>query len=132
MKRLGSSVFKAQMTAIVMAASSLGGTAYGFFGWFDKSKEEKPKDGDNAPLDLDWSTLRTLDPTSGKASDALQAANGKIVRVPGFIVPLEDSQKAVSEFLLVPSPQACIHVPPPPPNQIIRVKMAPGTKAQIN
>jgi hypothetical protein len=130
--RLGSPVFEATMTALVMSMSSIGSTAYGFFAWFEKSKEEKPKDGDKASLDLDWSTLRMLDPTSGKAPDALQAMNGKRVRVPGFIVPLEDSQTSVSEFLLVPNPQACIHVPPPPPNQIIHVRMAPGTRAQMN
>ncbi len=43
------------------------------------------------------------------------------------MVPLEDSQKDVIEFLLVPSPQACIHVPPPPPNQMVYVKMKKGT-----
>lgn len=50
--------------------------------------------------------------------------NGKKVRLPGYILPLEMSGTKVSEFLLVPYIGACIHVPPPPPNQIVFVKTA--------
>jgi uncharacterized protein len=32
----------------------------------------------------------------------------------------------VSEFFLVPYFGACIHVPPPPPNQIVYVKLTGG------
>jgi hypothetical protein len=40
-------------------------------------------------------------------------------------VPLDvDAAGQVVEFLLVPYYGACIHVPPPPPNQIIYVKPA--------
>lgn len=49
--------------------------------------------------------------------------NGQQVRIPGYLLPLEVSSKKVSDFLLVPSIGACIHVPPPPPNQIIYVKV---------
>ncbi|MGC4028490.1 MAG: DUF3299 domain-containing protein [Steroidobacteraceae bacterium] len=50
--------------------------------------------------------------------------NGTFVKVPGFVVPLTLSQQGtVSEFLLVPYFGACIHVPPPPPNQIVYVKL---------
>lgn len=42
------------------------------------------------------------------------------IRIPGYIVPLEFSQdQKVTHFFLVPYFGACIHVPPPPPNQII-------------
>ncbi len=47
--------------------------------------------------------------------------NGKTVRIPGYIVPLEFNGGAVKEFLLVPYVGACIHVPPPPANQLIFV-----------
>jgi hypothetical protein len=48
---------------------------------------------------------------------------GLTLRIPGFIVPLDvDAAGQVVEFLLVPYYGACIHVPPPPPNQIIYVK----------
>ncbi|MGI9289980.1 MAG: DUF3299 domain-containing protein [Gammaproteobacteria bacterium] len=50
--------------------------------------------------------------------------DGKYVKVPGFIVPLESDEGGVlSEFLLVPYFGACIHTPPPPPNQIVYIKM---------
>jgi len=47
---------------------------------------------------------------------------GRLVRVPGFVVPLElNDEGEVTEFFLVPYFGACIHMPPPPPNQIIHV-----------
>jgi len=48
--------------------------------------------------------------------------DGKLVRVPGYLLPLEFSGKQVTEFLLVPWAGACIHTPPPQPNQIVHVK----------
>jgi hypothetical protein len=47
--------------------------------------------------------------------------NGKQIRMPGFVVPLERKGDLVSEFLLVPYYGACIHVPPPPANQVVHV-----------
>lgn len=52
--------------------------------------------------------------------------NNKRVQVPGFVVPLEGEADNITEFLLVPYFGACIHVPPPPSNQIIYVKMVEG------
>ena len=46
---------------------------------------------------------------------------GQLVRIPGFVVPLEDTNDGLKEFLLVPYFGACIHSPPPPANQIIHV-----------
>jgi len=46
---------------------------------------------------------------------------GEAVRIPGFVVPLEETKDGVKEFLLVPYFGACIHTPPPPANQIIHV-----------
>jgi hypothetical protein len=46
---------------------------------------------------------------------------GQVVRIPGFVVPLEDSNEGLKEFLLVPYFGACIHSPPPPANQIVHV-----------
>jgi hypothetical protein len=50
--------------------------------------------------------------------------HGKKVKIPGFVVPLEGDGEAITEFLLVPYFGACIHVPPPPPNQIVYVKFS--------
>ena len=50
--------------------------------------------------------------------------NGQMVKIPGFIVPLDLVDGKVTSSLLVPYFGACIHVPPPPPNQIVHVKFA--------
>ena len=50
--------------------------------------------------------------------------NGAEVRIAGFVVPLEREGDALREFLLVPYFGACIHVPPPPANQIVHVVAA--------
>jgi hypothetical protein len=47
--------------------------------------------------------------------------DGKTVKIPGYIVPLDHIGFGVVEFMLVPFIGACIHVPPPPPNQLIYV-----------
>lgn len=47
--------------------------------------------------------------------------NGAYIKMPGFIVPFEVSDAGVHSFLLVPVAGACIHIPPPPANQIVFV-----------
>jgi hypothetical protein len=49
--------------------------------------------------------------------------NSKRLKIPGFVVPLDFEKEKVDEFFLVPFFGACIHVPPPPPNQIILVRL---------
>jgi hypothetical protein len=49
------------------------------------------------------------------------ALDGQSVRIPGYVVPLEEDKDGLREFLLVPYFGACIHSPPPPANQIIHV-----------
>ncbi|WP_108814140.1 DUF3299 domain-containing protein [Loktanella sp. Alg231-35] len=47
--------------------------------------------------------------------------NGQIVRLPGFVVPIDYSGTGVTAFILVPYVGACVHVPPPPANQLVFV-----------
>lgn len=47
--------------------------------------------------------------------------NGQIVRIPGFIVPIDYNGSGVTAFILVPYVGACVHVPPPPANQLVFV-----------
>ncbi len=82
------------------------------------------------PVTVGWSTLKTL--TSAKAPSPARELNNKVVSVPGFMVPLEDDADQVTEFLLVPFAGACIHVPPPPPNQMIYIKLRVGKKAKMS
>ncbi len=59
-----------------------------------------------------------------KASEAVvEDLDSKTVSLGGFILPLEFSGTKTTEFLLVPWVGACIHTPPPPPNQIVHVKI---------
>ena len=57
--------------------------------------------------------------------------NDRNVKLPGFIVPIEfNDDLIVSEFFLVPYFGACLHSPPPPPNQIVYVKLKDGFKLE--
>jgi uncharacterized protein len=56
--------------------------------------------------------------------------DGRLVRIPGYALPLETSATAVTEFLLVPTIGACIHTPVPPANQMIFVKLNQSYQAK--
>ena len=75
---------------------------------------------------MEWKTLRTLDVKTGKASAELSSFTGANIKISGFMVPFDDEDEQVTEFLLVPQAGMCIHTPPPPPNQIILVEVATG------
>ena len=61
------------------------------------------------------------------AAPVVPALNGQLIKLPGYIVPLDVTDDGkVTEFLLVPYFGACIHVPPPPSNQIVLVKYPKG------
>jgi hypothetical protein len=97
----------------------------------------------DAPLDIEWrdlvpeeqgvtmQRLRELGVVQhGEySSDFVQDTGGEItreydgqrIRIPGYVVPLDFDGTGVTSFLLVPYVGACIHVPPPPPNQLIFV-----------
>ena len=53
--------------------------------------------------------------------------NGLMIRLPGFVVPLEfNEDQVITQFFLVPYFGACLHMPPPPPNQIVLVDAPRG------
>ena len=88
----------------------------------------------------DISQLDDNDPRAQKVLDELErlwneapvveALDGQKVKLPGFVVPLEGDGRKLSEFLLVPYYGACIHVPPPPANQTVYVKV-PAADAEV-
>lgn len=64
------------------------------------------------------------------AAPVVDALDGERVRIPGYVVPLEFEERTISEFLLVPYFGACIHVPPPPKNQIVYVQSESGLEVK--
>lgn len=63
------------------------------------------------------------------STKTVPAMNGRDIRIGGYPVPLEaDARGNSTLFFLVPYPGACIHVPPPPPNQLILVRYPKGLK----
>jgi hypothetical protein len=74
-----------------------------------------------------WVDLYDLDPETHQPSSLLQSRINSEISIKGFFIPLEfDEQRKVTEFLLVPYIPSCMHVPPPPPSQIIHVKLNEG------
>lgn len=63
-----------------------------------------------------WRPL--FDENATKLNDAL---NGAYVKMPGYIIPWDISSAGITSFILVPYVGACIHVPPPPANQLVFV-----------
>ena len=60
--------------------------------------------------------------TALNSSPVNNELNGKRIKLPGFVSPLDENNGMVTEFLLVPYFGACIHAPPPPLNQTLLVK----------
>lgn len=84
--------------------------------------------------EVTWETLKKLDldpkTKSPVAKGELKKILGKEITIKGFMMPLDYDAKAVVEFLFMPYVPACMHVPPPPPNQLVLVKMKKGTTVQ--
>ena len=87
---------------------------------------------------LDLDTLDDSDPRAiealAKVRESWDAApanhdlDGRAGRIAGFLVPLDWDAREFREFLLVPYFGACIHLPPPPANQIVHVFADPPVR----
>ena len=73
-----------------------------------------------------WMSIKRRQAGADLPPQVVTELNGKHVRIGGYVVPLDFEATTVKEFLLVPFVGACIHVPPPPANQIIYVKADKG------
>ena len=74
-------------------------------------------------ISLKWETLAEYDLTKKTLTPKLKKVLGKTVHLTGHMIPTEFAGKMVKEFLFVPYFPSCMHVPPPPENQIIQVKV---------
>ena len=70
--------------------------------------------------------LAIMEKRQAAASGVNKDILDKSVRIPGYVLPLEFKDRKAVEFLLVPTVGACIHTPPPPPNQIVHVSYPEG------
>jgi hypothetical protein len=115
--------------------------------------KSKPKQKSGEVLDVDWRDLLPVNERAHYSASAPPPEHGPlgeggppamqkqtttsnedladwVVRLPGFIVPIGTPRGGlITEFLLVPYIGACIHVPPPPPNQMVYVNSAAGIAA---
>jgi len=124
------SAASAPLSTTATAVASPAAPSYREVSWDDLT----PKDWD--PLkqfrEMNFGALSDSDP---KAIAMLQrmretwdnaptnvALEGQNVRIPGYLVPLDETKDGLIQFLLVPYFGACIHTPPPPSNQIIEVR----------
>jgi len=64
------------------------------------------------------------------SAPVVEEMDGRMVRIPGFVVPLGGEDQRIDHFFLVPYFGACIHTPPPPSNQIIDTHFEPGTRLE--
>ena len=81
---------------------------------------------------INFDTLSDSDPRTAALQQAMRETwrnapsnadlQGAVVRIAGYLVPLQVSPAGMQTFLLVPYFGACIHMPPPPSNQVILVQ----------
>ncbi len=105
--------------------------------WYDLA----PKDWDPTAAFKDMPDLSMsadTDPQTQKLYDKMRevwdnaptvaSMEGRTGKIAGYLATLEESKQGVKEFLLVPYFGACIHLPPPPANQIVHVKLSKPVK----
>jgi len=117
-------------SAILLAVTVAGA------GGLPETVGERPVDptaiAQDTAIEVSWRLLAKLNYRTGEKAKELADLEGKMVKVPGFTVPLEDWASSATEFLLVPYVGACIHTPPPPPNQLVYIKMDEGKQAKMD
>ncbi len=77
----------------------------------------------NGNFKLSWEILSEYDIKNKNPGKNLNKVINKNISIKGYMLPLDYSKKSIKEFLLLPYIPSCYHVPPPPPNMIINVKV---------
>ncbi|MDJ0956890.1 MAG: DUF3299 domain-containing protein [Arenicellales bacterium] len=95
--------------------------------------ETLEKELDQQGIDVDGLLARRdeiAEKRRAQAYSVVEDLNGKSIRMPGYVLPVEFDGQKVTEFFLVPYVGACIHVPPPPPNQMVYVNSNVGIETK--
>lgn len=118
--RFNRRAFLASLAGLAATPSAVFGSAYIDLEWTDLVPEGQPA----IPPVIQGLIQHDGPEMSGQQPPSMGVRtewNGEIVRLPGFIVPIDYSGTGVTAFILVPFVGACIHVPPPPANQLVFV-----------
>lgn len=86
--------------------------------WMDLMPDAERTAWEDASQNVDHSGYASAE--EFQSWETVGELDGQKIRIPGFVVPVEtDGKGRLQTFFLVPYFGACIHVPPPPANQII-------------
>ncbi|MEM9734143.1 MAG: DUF3299 domain-containing protein [Pseudomonadota bacterium] len=87
-------------------------------------------DGNAGDLELFLQDVRAMREFQPEGDEINVILHGTDIKLAGYVTPVGFDEESITEFLFVPYLGACIHVPPPAPNQIIYVKNARGLKLE--
>ena len=134
MKR--SALSRAALALLLLVATPLWAAEPKELTWSEMIPADAPPEApDMTPLH-DLSQMGDMETAPAARQDlpnapVVPALDGQLIRLPGYIVPLEVNEDGrTTDFLLVPYFGACIHVPPPPSNQIVHVTSKEGVKLE--
>lgn len=81
---------------------------------------------DAAGIDVDWLIGQRWAVAERRQAAAIAgnpALDGRAVEIVGFLIPAPPDDDGVPTAYLVPERGMCSHMPPPPPNQLLRIKL---------
>ncbi|GIU18803.1 DUF3299 domain-containing protein [Shewanella sp. MBTL60-007] len=94
-----------------------------------KARQRLADDGVDVDAALD-ARVRYMSLAQRKAESLNTEVNGKRVSMSGFVVPTKFNGVKATEFLLLPYAGACIHMPPPAANQIVKLSYPAGFEVE--
>jgi len=106
------------LAALLLSSAALANDEVRELEWLDLMPEDEAQVWMDASNQVDHTSMS--DPEAFQSFRTVGELDGEQVKIPGFVVPIEtDGEGNLKEFFLVPYFGACIHVPPPPANQLI-------------